>query len=64
MLRLVVGVLLVISGGITEWFVDRHTPRFGIVQIGVGVLLVTLIIFILAFWPTKWLRNLWSGRKH
>jgi uncharacterized membrane protein YoaK (UPF0700 family) len=64
MLRLVVGILLFISGGITEWFVERHTPRFGVVQMAVAVLLITMIIFALAFWPKKWLRDLWSSRKH
>jgi len=63
MLRLVVGVLLFISGGITEWFFERETPRFGVVQMGIAILLLTLIIFALAFWPGKWLRNRWSRRR-
>lgn len=54
MLRLLVGALLFVAGAITEWWVEKDTPRFGIVQMAIAVLLFTSLVFVLAFWPVRW----------
>lgn len=57
MLRLIVWFLLLAAGTIAGWFVEEGTPRFGIVQMAIAVLLFTLIVFLLAVWPAQWLKR-------
>lgn len=51
MLGWLVRIFLVISGSITSLFVSRNALNFNIFQMVVAVLLFTLIVFIVAFWP-------------
>lgn len=44
-------LLFVISGSIASWFVGREELKFPVVQMVIAVILFTLIISIIAFWP-------------
>ncbi|VEB37442.1 hypothetical protein [Legionella cherrii] len=44
-------LLLVISGSIASWFVARDELKFPIVQMVIAVILFTLFIGMIAFWP-------------
>mgnify|MGYP003946156799 CR=1 FL=1 len=47
--------LLNSAGVVTEWFVSNNEPNFGMIQLGVALLLLTLIVGVLAFRPVRWL---------
>ena len=47
------GCLLMI-GAVTSWAVAKDAPNFGLVQMMVALLLLTLIVAVLAFWPSRW----------
>ena len=53
-----VRLILIVSSAIAQWFVAIDSPRFGIVQGVVGILLIAVIVFVLAFWPTHWSHRL------
>lgn len=46
--------LLIAAGVVTGWFVAKDAPNFGVVQMMVALLLLTLIVAIIAFWPDRW----------
>ena len=46
--------LLVAGGSVTSWFVAKDAPNFGLVQMAVGLLLLTLVVSVIAFWPSSW----------
>jgi hypothetical protein len=39
---------------VASWFVAKDTPQFGLVQMAVGLLLLILVVWVLAFWPERW----------
>jgi len=49
-----VRVLLIVAGTITGWFVAADEPRFGVVQMVVELLLLTLVVAVVAVWPSRW----------
>jgi formate hydrogenlyase subunit 3/multisubunit Na+/H+ antiporter MnhD subunit len=49
--------ILLLSGFITSWFIAKDEPTFGGFQMAVGLLLLALIVFVIAFWPTQWFRH-------
>ena len=51
MIGWLIRILLVLAGFITSIFVARDELHFEIVQMVVAVLLFTLFIMIIAFWP-------------
>jgi len=53
---------MIAAGVITGWFVAKDAPIFGIAQVMVCLLLLTLIVAVLAFWPPRWTVGL--GRLH
>jgi hypothetical protein len=53
-----VRLILIVAGSVAQWFVAIDSPSFGIVQGVVGILLIALIVFVLAFWPARWSRRL------
>ncbi|KTD00329.1 hypothetical protein OQJ19_16160 [Fluoribacter gormanii] len=59
MIQLFLRLLLVVSGAIASWFVAHDELRFPIVQMVIAVILFTLIIGIIAFWPElkSWLKR-------
>ncbi|STY29278.1 Uncharacterised protein [Legionella wadsworthii] len=60
MLQWLLRLLLVISGSIASWFVARDELNFPIVQMVIAVVLFTLFISIIAFWPElkNWLQRI------
>lgn len=50
--------LLLVAGTVTGWFVARDEPNFGVVQMVVALLLLTLAVAVVAFWPTSWTASL------
>jgi len=58
MVSWIVRLLLIAAGAITEWFVAADAPNFGVVQGVIAVLLLTVVVFVLAFWPKSWSHRL------
>jgi uncharacterized membrane protein len=54
MLGWAIRLVLILSGALVGLFVAEGTPRFGIYQAMVALLLVVLIVFVGAFWPERW----------
>ena len=51
MIQLFLRLIVVISGSIASWFVAHDELKFPIVQMVTAVILFTLVIIIIAFWP-------------
>jgi hypothetical protein len=54
MINLLARGLLAVAGVVVGWFVARDAPNFGLIQMVVGLLLLVLFVFIVAFWPASW----------
>jgi hypothetical protein len=54
MLGWIVRGLLIAAGVVAGWLVAKDSPQFGIMQMGVALILVVLIVWVLAFWPERW----------
>ena len=63
MISWLVRLLLIAAGAMAQWFVTVDSPNFGIVQGVVALLLLTLIVFVLAYWPRRWTQLLDRGPK-
>ncbi|KTC85649.1 hypothetical protein [Legionella drozanskii] len=61
MLGWLVRMLLVVSSSITSLFISRDVLNFSIFKMVIAVLLFTLFVFIVAFWPS--LVNLFRREK-
>ena len=53
-------ILLVLAGLITSMFVAREALNFEIVRMVIAVILFTLIVMIVAFWPAlkNWFKRM------
>lgn len=51
MIGVIVRVLMILAGSITSFFVAKDELQFDIVQMIVAVILFTVFVGILAFWP-------------
>jgi hypothetical protein len=49
---------LIVAGFVASWFVAKDAPQFGLVQMAIGLLLLILVVWVLAFWPERWTRML------
>jgi hypothetical protein len=58
-----VRILLIVAGFITSWFVGKDAPNFGVIQGMVLLVLIVLIVFVLALWPSAWTAVLNRSRK-
>jgi uncharacterized membrane protein YoaK (UPF0700 family) len=47
-------ILMLAAGAVTGYFVAKDSPNFGVVQMMVALLLLTLFLLVLAFWPRRW----------
>ena len=45
---------LIVAGFVASWVVAKDAPQFGLVQMAVGIILLVLIVWVLAFWPERW----------
>jgi hypothetical protein len=50
--------LLFVAGIVTSWFIAEDSSAFGGMQMAIGLLLLVLVVFVVAFWPVGWLRSL------
>ncbi len=59
MLNFLVRIVMSLAAVITGWFVARDAANFGIVQMVVSLLLISLFVAIAAFWPSllSWFRS-------
>lgn len=59
MLRWFFQLLMILAGLITSWFVARDALNFDTIQMVVTVLLFTVMVLIIAFWPAlkNWFRH-------
>lgn len=59
MIGWIVRGLAFVAAGITALFVAEDAPNFGIIQVVIAVVLVTLFVAIAAFWEAiaDWLRD-------
>lgn len=60
MLGWVIRIFFIIAGFITSFFVTRDALNFDVVQTVIAVILFTLFIAIVAFWPTvkEWIHTI------
>ncbi|MCL9685049.1 hypothetical protein [Legionella maioricensis] len=54
MIGWLVRIFMVIAGSITSWFVAHDSLKFNIIQMVIAILLITLVLFIAAFWQSFW----------
>lgn len=60
MLGWMVRLFLALSGSITGWFVAHDSLHFDIVQMVIAILLITLVVFLIAFWSPliNWIKRI------
>ena len=58
MISWTVRLLMIAAGAVTGWVFAEDAPNFGIIQVMVALLLLTLIVGVLAFWPSNWTARL------
>lgn len=63
MLSWVARALLIAAGVVTSWLVAKDEPNFGVIQMTIAVLLFVLVVFVLAFWPSRWTIKLGEFQK-
>ncbi len=54
MISWIVRFLMIAAGVVTGWFVAKDAVNFGVIQMMVALMLLTLIVAVLAFWPSRW----------
>lgn len=55
----IAGAFLVVAGVITSLFLPRNALNFEIIKMVVAVLLFTILVLLIAFWPMikKWFND-------
>ena len=67
MIGWIVRSLLAVGGVLTSWFIARDAPNFGVIQMVMSLILLTLAVAVIAFWPERWtasLNRLHRSRSH
>ena len=67
MIGWIVRGLLATGGVVTSWFIARDAPNFGVIQMVMSLMLLTLVVAVIAFWPERWtasLNRLHRSRSH
>lgn len=54
MLQAASHILLLIGGTVAGWFWDTKAPNFAVIQMATAVLIFTLFVIFLAYWPFFW----------
>ena len=54
MVSWIVRILMLVAGTVTSWFVAKDAPNFSVVRMAVALLLLTLAVAVIAFWPSRW----------
>ena len=58
MLGWLVRIILILSGTILEWFVAKDSTNFSVLLGVLSIVLFTMVLFALVFWPARWSRFL------
>jgi hypothetical protein len=56
MLSWLVRLILILSGSILEWFVAKDSTNFSVLQGVLSIVLFTIVLLALVFWPARWSR--------
>ena len=67
MISWIVRGLLAAGGVVTSWFIAQDAPNFGVIQMVMSLMLLTLVVAVIAFWPERWtasLNRLHRSRSH
>lgn len=51
MLAWLIRGLFILAGSLTSFFISRDALKFDIIQMIVAVILFTLLVILIAFWP-------------
>lgn len=54
MLQAATHLLMLIGGTVAGWFWDAKAPNFAVIQMATAVLIFTLFVVFLAYWPFFW----------
>lgn len=54
MVDFIVATLLSIGATIGSWFWDPNTHNFAVIKMGIAVVIFTLIVNFITFWPFFW----------
>ena len=54
MVDFIVATLLAIGAMIGGWFWDPSTHNFAVIKMGIAVVVFTLIVIFITFWPFFW----------
>ncbi|MDY0883099.1 hypothetical protein ACFPL7_09070 [Dongia soli] len=54
MVDFIVATLLSIGATIGGWFWDPNTHNFAVIKMGIAVVVFTLIVIFITFWPFFW----------
>ena len=52
MINWVVSPFLVVAGSLAGWLVAKDAPNFALVQSVIAIMLIVLVVYALAFWPS------------
>ena len=67
MISWIVRGLLAGGGVVASWFIARDAPNFSVIQMVMSLILLTLAVAVIAFWPERWttsLNRLHRSRSH
>jgi len=67
MIGWIVRGLLAAGGVVASLFIARDAPNFGVSQMVMSLMLLTLAVAVIAFWPKRWtasLNRLQRSRSH
>ena len=54
MISWIAGIFLAAGGIVAGWFVAKDASNFGVVQMMMALILLTLVVAVGAFWPARW----------
>jgi hypothetical protein len=58
MLSWLVRLIIIVASTVAGWFVAIDSPGFELLEFAIGLLLIAVVLFALAFWPTRWTESL------
>jgi len=62
MISWLISLLYSLADFVVEPFVDRNSPNFEVVEAMTAIILIALIVFLVAFWPSRWFRRRSSSK--
>jgi len=62
MISWLINLLYSLADLLVEPFVDRDSPSFEVVEAMTAIILIAFIVFVVAFWPSRWFRRKSSSK--